>query len=156
MIQCNQRDGDKAWEGLKGQVARLAQMQGFPREPAAIRELVLALQHARDLDTAAVVVSAFLENAISDTRCPMPSEIRRACYATQDEARPDPDCSRCGGDGWKIVERAGISGADRCDCWAPRPKPKWERDPVTEPGGERAKREDTPRSVADLVGREHA
>ncbi len=25
-------------------------------------------------------------------------------------------CSRCGGTGWNIVERDGISGAERCDC----------------------------------------
>src|SRR6478609_6175938 len=25
-------------------------------------------------------------------------------------------CNRCGGTGWVIVERDGISGADRCDC----------------------------------------
>jgi DNA replication protein DnaC len=25
-------------------------------------------------------------------------------------------CSKCGGSGWKIVEREGISGAERCEC----------------------------------------
>src|SRR4051812_17581373 len=28
----------------------------------------------------------------------------------------DSDCPKCGGTGWIIVERDGISGADRCDC----------------------------------------
>ncbi len=28
----------------------------------------------------------------------------------------DPNCPHCGGTGWKIVERAGMSGAARCDC----------------------------------------
>jgi DNA replication protein DnaC len=28
-------------------------------------------------------------------------------------------CAVCGGTGWKIVERAGLSGAERCDCAAP-------------------------------------
>ncbi len=28
----------------------------------------------------------------------------------------DPNCAHCGGTGWKIVERAGMSGATRCDC----------------------------------------
>jgi len=27
-----------------------------------------------------------------------------------------PVCSQCGGTGWRIVERAGLSGASRCDC----------------------------------------
>jgi DNA replication protein DnaC len=29
---------------------------------------------------------------------------------------PDANCKICGGTGWKIVERAGLSGADRCEC----------------------------------------
>jgi DNA replication protein DnaC len=29
---------------------------------------------------------------------------------------PDENCKLCGGTGWKIVERAGLSGAERCEC----------------------------------------
>jgi DNA replication protein DnaC len=29
---------------------------------------------------------------------------------------PDANCKICGGTGWKIVERAGLSGAERCEC----------------------------------------
>ena len=29
---------------------------------------------------------------------------------------PEQDCPICSGTGWKIVERAGLSGADRCEC----------------------------------------
>lgn len=28
----------------------------------------------------------------------------------------DPNCTLCDGTGWKIVERAGLSGAERCEC----------------------------------------
>ena len=28
----------------------------------------------------------------------------------------DTVCERCGGTGWRIVERAGVSGAEKCDC----------------------------------------
>ena len=28
----------------------------------------------------------------------------------------ETECPACGGTGWKIVERAGVSGAERCDC----------------------------------------
>ena len=28
----------------------------------------------------------------------------------------NPNCPHCSGTGWKIVERAGLSGAVRCDC----------------------------------------
>lgn len=31
---------------------------------------------------------------------------------------PDPKCPHCGGTGWKIIERDGMSGAARCDCAA--------------------------------------
>jgi len=31
---------------------------------------------------------------------------------------PDPNCAICGGTGWKIVERAGLSGASACPCGA--------------------------------------
>ncbi len=27
-------------------------------------------------------------------------------------------CAKCGGTGWMIVERANVSGAERCDCMA--------------------------------------
>ncbi|MGH9559268.1 MAG: ATP-binding protein, partial [Bryobacteraceae bacterium] len=33
---------------------------------------------------------------------------------------PDSNCPNCGGTGWKIVERAGMSGAVRCECAAAR------------------------------------
>jgi DNA replication protein DnaC len=29
---------------------------------------------------------------------------------------PDANCAKCGGTGWRIVERAGLSGAERCEC----------------------------------------
>jgi DNA replication protein DnaC len=29
---------------------------------------------------------------------------------------PDANCKICDGTGWKIVERAGLSGAERCEC----------------------------------------
>jgi DNA replication protein DnaC len=29
---------------------------------------------------------------------------------------PDANCKICGGTGWRIVERGGLSGADRCEC----------------------------------------
>src|SRR6516165_8134469 len=29
---------------------------------------------------------------------------------------PQPVCPKCGGTGWIIVERAHVSGAERCDC----------------------------------------
>jgi DNA replication protein DnaC len=31
---------------------------------------------------------------------------------------PDPKCVHCGGTGWRIVERDGLSGAARCECFS--------------------------------------
>ena len=31
----------------------------------------------------------------------------------------DENCPKCGGTGWRIVERSGLSGAEKCDCAAP-------------------------------------
>ncbi len=31
---------------------------------------------------------------------------------------PDPNCPDCGGSGWKVTELEGLSGADRCNCFA--------------------------------------
>lgn len=120
----NCRDGDKTWKDLKAQVARLSQMIGFPREPEAIRELVLALQAASSIEQATEVISAFIDGAESDSRCPMPKAIREACRALQLAPQPDPLCQVCGGSGYRVVTRAGLSGAERCRCWAPRPAPK--------------------------------
>ena len=34
----------------------------------------------------------------------------------RDGAGADSSCPQCGGTGWRITEREGISSADRCDC----------------------------------------
>src|SRR5438445_12364517 len=31
----------------------------------------------------------------------------------------DPNCSLCSGTGWKIVQRNGLEGAERCTCFVP-------------------------------------
>lgn len=35
-------------------------------------------------------------------------------------------CEKCGGSGWRIIERDGISGAERCDCGPAEPPPDLE------------------------------
>lgn len=130
-MNCKQEDGDRTWEKLKQQIARLAQMKNFPRgEPIAIRELVIALQWATSLEQAEGVITAILRDALTDTYCPMPAEIRRACKALQLDPQPDPLCQMCEGSGWRIIKRAGLSGANRCTCWAPREPAEWEHVPL--------------------------
>lgn len=119
-----------AEESVK-QVSRLAQMNGYPKgEKEALKELIQALRSAANLKQAEIVVSAFLDTAASDTRCPMPAEIRRACAALQEEHRPDPLCQICNGSGWRTITRGGYSGSERCKCWAPRPAPKMKTVPL--------------------------
>lgn len=133
MIQCKPVKGDETWELLKKQVLRMAGMLGFPREPAALKELGLALREAETVEHAESIIGEILETAVSDTRCPMPAQIRAKARAGRMESRPDPYCHKCGGDGWVFVIRGMYSGADRCTCWAPRPEPEYERAPARPP-----------------------
>lgn len=120
MLNCQQKDDDKVWESLKAQVARMAQLKGFPWEKEAKRELVLALQCADSLDQAKAYVDGIIESATADAECPLPGDIRRSINSRKLPVLPDPACEKCAGGGWIIVERAGISAADRCGCWARR------------------------------------
>lgn len=43
-------------------------------------------------------------------------------------------CNICGGSGWKITERNGISGAARCECAAPAQRPPDRRPTIAEIG----------------------
>jgi hypothetical protein len=109
----------------KKQIARLGGMFGFPigmRE--AIEELVLAVQCAETEAIAARAISGFIDTADSDTRCPMPRQIREAINAIQEpvwepEKAPEVICLDCGDSG--IV--GGLVGgppATWCFCSASR------------------------------------
>jgi DNA replication protein DnaC len=45
----------------------------------------------------------------------------------------DENCPICGGTGWRIVERAGLSGAERCECEARSQAQKTKGDPGIPP-----------------------
>lgn len=122
-------------EFAKHQITRMGQLNGFPKDfPAAVAELVDALLTAPTEEIAKDVVSSFMEGANAETRCPFPSDIRGAVTARLEEFRPDPACPKCQ-DGWIIVERGGMSGAEKCDCWARRPAPDYRKMPGSEPIG---------------------
>lgn len=97
MIQCKNQDGDSTWERLKLQVERLAGMSFFPREKAAIRELVIALKYANSMEQAELGVNEVLSSSTSDTRCPMPYDLRLIIKAIQDRHDRQPKCSLCHG-----------------------------------------------------------
>jgi len=121
------------------QIKRLAQMKNYPRgEEEALKELAKAMQTAKSEEQAIAVISEVLATATPDTRCPMPHDIRAACKALQLDPQPDPNCQFCRDTpGWRIIIRAGLSGATRCTCWAPRPAPKIDYVPLTgQPGRE--------------------
>lgn len=111
----------------KKQALRLAGMQGFPREfPEAIGELVKALESAPAEELAEKTVSTVLDSAMSDTRCPMPAELKAILHSLQDDFRPDPNCTKCDGNGAVYVELpGGETGTVKCSCWARRPEPEY-------------------------------
>jgi hypothetical protein len=70
-------------------VARMAQMHNYPNpkfEPAAFKELVNACAVAKDIETAHRIVGEFISTANSETKCPMPADLRRVLYAA---AKPE-------------------------------------------------------------------
>lgn len=81
-----------------------------------LAEIAAALGRATSEDIVTSVVSEWLENF---SERPTPADIHRMVsrYVAGVESFPDPNCERCGGEGWIIVERGGLSGADRCTCW---------------------------------------
>lgn len=93
-------------ETAKKQVARLSQFLGFPRgEAGALGELLLAVQSARNEGIAQEAISAFLGTATSDTRCPMPADIRKAIWERQGDDSKRGKCDWCGGSGFRIVHK---------------------------------------------------
>lgn len=106
----------------KKQIMRLGQMQGFPRDnPEALKELILGVQAADTEATAHAAISAMLETATAETRCPMPAQIRGWIWDRQNAGDTEAkkrtaDCVFCGGTAMEIVEVAGYSGARTCRC----------------------------------------
>lgn len=114
----------------KKQILRMAQMFRFPKTSGALGELVEALMEASSPEMATEVVSGFLEEATSETPCPMGSEIRKAILRRLDDILPDPSCLDCRGVGDIIVlGKGGTSGSSKCHCWARRPRPEYHKWP---------------------------
>jgi hypothetical protein len=99
-------------------VERFAGLDWYPREGAAFRELVTAMQTAPSEVIAEIVTSGWIE---SQREAPKPSDLRHLIYREverfQQEFPPAP-CAICQGTGYIIVERAGLTGAKDCTCRA--------------------------------------
>lgn len=71
-----QQPGEKTWDALKAQVARLGQLDGYPQpefKPEAFRELVVALQNAESIEDA----KNFIDDVMMcEMVCPKPSQLR--------------------------------------------------------------------------------
>ena len=79
-----QQAGEPTWESLKDQVDRLAGLDGFPKsqfEPAAYRELVVALQNADTLEDA----KNFIDDVMMcELICPKPVQLRDMIRAVRE------------------------------------------------------------------------
>jgi hypothetical protein len=121
-------------------VMALWQMKGFPQKsPPAVNQLrdALMLNHKEPVDEALAVrvIDAIVQDATSETECPMPRDIRSAILAKMEPYRYDPDCPKCHGNGAygknPVIRPNGLEdwpeGSIRCDCLARRPAPVWEK-----------------------------
>ena len=78
-----------AIESTRKQLLRLAQMQGFPQVAEALRELLKAAEQAPDLGTLEKAITSALETATSESRCPMPADLRRLIHEATRRAQND-------------------------------------------------------------------
>jgi hypothetical protein len=108
----------------KKQVMRLGQLMGFPRDNApALEDMVAAFEKmAESKEESEACVAAFMENADASTRCPLASQVRRwfnefgSQKQKEESRRRTSTCGRCGGTGFRIIERGGLTGAAECEC----------------------------------------
>ncbi len=104
---------------LSAQAQRFGVCRFFPRSDSDlfIQEIVPALAMAKS----EIVVVAVVEEWIQEQpEVPTPAEIYQSVTRHNEAVvgfkQPRSDCPRCEGSGWVIVERCGLSGADRCSC----------------------------------------
>jgi hypothetical protein len=108
--------------GLKIQLKRLAGYYGY--QDVKFELLRVLGKHAASDEHAERIVTLILDtrrpNENGFLTCPTPAEL--IDYAAQVPSTtgqmrlPDRNCTMCLGSGWRVVERKGISGADRCPC----------------------------------------
>ena len=94
----------EAWEGqdadeLRYQIARIAGLKNYPREIAAVRELIRVLALC---DNRAHVFRVIDELAESATECPSPARLRALIYEKKAKAHRNR-CEACGGEGVRSV-----------------------------------------------------
>jgi hypothetical protein len=103
MIYSRQEAGEATWEALKTQVARLGQLDGYPKpefQPEAFRELVIALQNADTLEDA----KNFIDDVMMcEMVCPKPSQLRDMIRSAREAKIPNPAFQEI--DAWKRLQQ---------------------------------------------------
>ena len=107
------------YEVAKPHVKRMEGLRDFPDgKPAAIRELIVALQCAESEEHARLTVDEFVQ--WGKNFCPSPAELRRALWqlrAPEEQPRPTVDAlGRCPCHGWGMVGQP--PNTRFCDCLA--------------------------------------
>lgn len=109
------------------QIARLVAKPFFVAEAAPELARILFEQCAND-DHAERIINAAIQRKFGphdkiEDRCPGPADLAMLCAEVVPErvelVTARSDCPDCGGTGWKIVERGGVTGATRCCGTAP-------------------------------------
>ena len=97
-----QQAGEPVWESLKDQIDRLAGLDGFPKsqfEPAAYRELVVALQNADSLEDAKNFVDDVM---MCEIVCPKPVQLRDMIRSARESKMGSPAFEEI--DAWKKLQ----------------------------------------------------
>jgi hypothetical protein len=96
------------------QTERFAGLDWYPREGAALRELVKAMQTAPSEAAAEFITTELIRDA---RECPKPADLYRL-IGLEKEKRDNisKNCPVCNGTGFIIVERNGLTGARDCEC----------------------------------------
>jgi hypothetical protein len=129
MMDCTyNRDLDR-WEGedadeLRYQIARIAGLKNYPREIAAVRELIRVLALC---DNRAHMYRVIDELAESATECPSPARLRAVVYEKKEKARRKR-CPICSGEGVRSVPCLYTFGEQfEVQSSEPMPDMSWEQ-----------------------------
>ena len=118
----NSKPAEPTETRLRAQVKRLAAYHGYDNLKHELLRVLktdaVSDEHAQRIVTHMLDTRRPNENGFIS--CPTPAELIDC--AGQVPARlnqrkeADKNCTICGGSGWRIIERKGMSGADRCAC----------------------------------------
>lgn len=118
MIQCTQKKGDKIWEQLKAEAARMGGLGDYPDpafKPEAFRELCFALQCCDSMPAVTKLVDEIVR--YTDGKCPTAAAVRRLAHERNTAPESRSVCPECLGDGfrytWRVRTRQAQNGQMR-------------------------------------------